>query len=331
MNRWYVGLVALLICGCGNTSNSDAFGGRAAGSEGNSTTELDGGSGVSNVHHPQLIEKIGTMRASPFFHEFDVNLLSFDPIQRETDFNISSADTYKISLQTLDLLTEEKRFPLIQADKITQKGMPTIIAPIGYTVRLEVSSNQVVAVIKSTTSSQPTVQPVPVRTGNNDIIVGELSALHLLVSGIQQELSSYNVEEGWSYSATTFNRFMRYRMADQWRVQLSKRRVGVDTTMSFQVGKEWRAFDHGTLCVSAQNLYGVRDNTHVNGLSITYSTNRNDLIQGHIMASTTLSTTPFSAVGAGCSLRGLTGSRVTLGVVVSKLDWNTSLDIVLDY
>jgi hypothetical protein len=62
MNRWYVGLLALLICGCGNTSNSDAFGGRAAGSEGNFTTELDGASGASNVHHPRLIEKIGTTK-----------------------------------------------------------------------------------------------------------------------------------------------------------------------------------------------------------------------------------------------------------------------------
>jgi hypothetical protein len=170
-----------------------------------------------------------------------------------------------------------------------------------------------------------------VRTGNNDIIVGDLSTLHLLFAGIQQELSSYTVGEGWAYSATAFNRLMRYRTADQWRVQLYKRRVGADTTMCFQVGKEWGVFDHGTLCVSAQNVYGVRECTHMNAASITYSTNRNESIQGHIMASTTLSTIPLSAVGAGCSFRALMGSRIALGVAVSKLDWNASLDVVLDY
>ena len=320
MNRWYAGLIALLICGCGSNSDSDV------------AEELDGGSAAADVHHSPLGEDLEAMRLSPLFHEFDVDLFGSDPIQRVANLNISSADTYKISLQTLDLLTEEKRFPLIQADKIIQNGLPKVIAPIGYTVRLEIAGNQIVAVIKSTTGPEMSVQPVPVHTGNNDIIVGDLSSLNLLLSGLQHELSAYTVGGvGVTYSATAFNRYMRYNTSDQWCVQLAKRRVGVDTTMSFQVGKELKVFDQGTLHLSVQNLYGVRECKHINVASLKYSTSNESGIQGHIMASTTLSIDPLSAVGAGCSWCPLMSSRMALGVVVSKLDWNASLDFVLEF
>jgi hypothetical protein len=321
MNRWYAGLIALLICGCGSNSNSDVV------------EELDGGSAAADVHRSPLGEDLDAMRLSPLFHEFDVDLFSSDPIQRVANFNISSSDTYKISLQTLDLLTEEKRFSLIQADKIIQNGLPKVIAPIGYTVRLEIEGNQVIAVIKSTTRPEMSVPPVAVPAGNNDIIVGDLSSLNLLFSGLQHELSAYTAGEiGVMYSATAFNRYMRYSSSDQWCVQLAKRRVGVDTTMSFQVGKELRVFDDGTLHLSIQNLYGVRECKHINAASLKYSMRSNESeIQGHIIASTTLSIDPFSAVGAGCSWCPLMGSRMALGVVVSKFDWNTSLDFVLEF
>ncbi len=324
MNRWYAGLIALLICGCGSNSNSDLLGGGAE--------ELDGGASAADIHNSPLGVDLETMRLSPLFHEFDVDLFSSDPIQRVTQFNISSADTYKISLQTLDLLTEEKRFTLVQADKIIQNGLPRVIAPIGYTVSLEVSGNQVVAVIKSTTSQEIAVRPVPINTGNNDIIVGDLSSLNLLFSGIQKELCAYDPGAGVTYAATAFNRYMRYNTTDQWHMQVAKRRVGLDTTMGFLVGKELKVFNCGTLQLSAQTVYGVRDGKHINAASLKYSTHNNGSgIQGHIMASTILSAMPHSAVGVGCSLSPLERTRMGLGMVMSRLDWNASIDFVLEF
>lgn len=324
MNRWYAGLIALLICGCGGTSNSDLGDGGAE--------ELDGGASTSDTHKSPLGIDLETMRSSPLFHEFDVDLFSSDPIQRVTQFNMSSADTYKISLQTLDLLTEEKRFTLVQADKIIQNGLPKVIAPIGYTVSLEVSGNQVVAVIKSTTGPEIAVRPVPVNMGNNDIIVGDLSSLNLLFSGVQQELSAYNSEAGVTHAATAFNRYMRYNTSDQWHMQVAKRRVGLDTTMSAHVGKTLSIFDQGALDLSIQHLYGVKDSKHINAASLKYSTYHNGSgVQGYVVASTILSLTPVSAVGVGCSVRPSVSSRLVFGVVMSHIDWNSSIDFVLDF
>lgn len=324
MNRWYVGLLALLIYGCGSNSNSDFLD--------ESAKELDGGADAADVRQSPLGQDLETMRLSPLFHEFDVDLFSSDPIQRVTNLNISSSDTYKISLQTLDLLTEAKRFTLIQADKITQKGLPKVIAPIGYAVSLEVSDNQVVAVIKSTTSPEKPVQPVPVHAGNNDIIVGDLSSLNLLLSSIQQTLCTYTAGSGVTSSATAFNRYMTYNSPDKWRVGLAKRRVGEDTTMGFQVGKDFKVFDHGALQVSMQTVYGVRESKHINVASLKYSTDCSQSeIQGHIMASTILDSTCNTAVGVGCSLCPLTSSRLVFGVVMSRLDWNASVDFALDF
>ena len=323
MNRWYTGLLALLICGCGSNSNSDFDG---------SSEELDGVAAATDVYKPSLGVDLETMRSSSLFQEFDVDLFSSDPIQRVTQLNISSANTYKISLQTLDLLTEEKRFTLIQADKIIQNGLPKVIAPIGYKVSLEVAGNQVVAIIKSTTSAEISVQPVPVYTGNNDIIVGDLSSLNLLFSGIQQELCAYNSGSVMTSTVTAFNRYVRYNTTDRWHVQVAKRRVDFDATISLQVGKELSIFDRSTLHVSAEHLYGVRECKHINAASLKYSIYRNESgIQGHIMASTILSLTPISAVGMGCSVCPLTSSRLAFGVVVSRLDWNASVDFVLEF
>jgi hypothetical protein len=328
MNRWYAGLIALLICGCDSNSNSDLVGGGAE--------ELDGGASTAGTHKSPLGIDLETMRSSPLFHEFDVDLFSSDPIQRVTQFNISSADTYKISLQTLDLLTEEKRFTLVHADKIIQNGLPKVIAPIGYTVSLEVSGNQVVAVIKSTTGPDVVVRPVPINMGNNDIIVGDVGSLNLLFSGVQQELCVYAYEAGVTHAATAFNRYVRYNTTDQWHMQVAKRRVGFDTTMSAHVGKTLSIFDHSALELSIQHLYGLKDSKHINAASLKYSTYYNGSgirgsgIQGYVVASTLLSLTPISAVGGVCSVCPSVSSRLVFGVVMSHIDWNASIDFVLD-
>lgn len=324
MNRWWSGLIALLICGCGSNSSSDLFNGRAE--------ELDGGADTGQAYNFPLGKNLEAMRLSPSFHEFNVDLFSSDPIQQMTQLNISSTDTYKISLQTLDLLTEEKRFTLIQADKIIQNGLPKVIAPIGYKVSLEVAGNQVVAVIKSTTNPEISVQPAPIHTGNSDIIVGDLSALNLLFSGIQHDLCAYTAGPMVTCASTAFNRYLRYNATDQWYMQLAKRRVGFDTTISFHVGKELNIFNYGILHLSVQHLNGVRECNHINAASLKYSTRNNESgIQGHIMASTLLSLTPILAVGGGCSVCPSITSRLVFGVVASYLDLNASLDFSLSF
>jgi hypothetical protein len=325
MNRWLVSLLTVLIVGCGESSNSNA--------EPGAVEELDGGGGPTAVHHSAGGIDLEEMKKSPLFHEFDVDLFSSDPVQHAVNFTVSSADTYKISLKTLDFLMEGKRFPLVQSDKIIQNGLPKVIAPIGYSVSLEVSGNQVIAVIKSTTQPEKSTQTVPVDTENNDIIVGDLSALSLLFSGIQKDLNQPTMNGApLTISATALNRYMSYNHGGEWFVQLSKTKVGMDHHLSTQLSKQWNMLELGTIQLSGQALYNVRDRKHVNATSFKYSTAMNDSgFQGHFIVSTLLNSPFQTAVGIGCQMTTYNQGKLSFDVVASSLDANVTVGYVLSY
>lgn len=325
MNRWLVSLLVLLIVGCGGSSDSL--------NQSENVEELDG-SGESVSDHPFApgidLEHI---KMSPLFHEFYVDLLSDEPIQKVDSFKISSDDTYKISLRTLDLLMNEKRFPLVQSSNIIQNGLPKVIAPIGYSVSLEVTKNQVVAIIKSTTKPERSTLAVPVVTGNNDIIVGELSTLNLLFSGIHKDLNQPTLSAApLTLSATGLHRYMCYNHGGQWFAQLSKSRCGVDASLSAQVGKQWNMLEIGHIQVSAQSLYSRRDSKHVNAASFKYSTPVNKIgFQGHLNVSALLHASFHTAVGIGGQLTPSNQSKLYLGVVASPLGVNVTVDYGFNY
>lgn len=322
MNRWLVSLLMLLVVGCGDSSNSNR----------QSVEELDGGGdGVVWDHSAGGID-LEEMKKSPLFHEFDVDLFSSEPIQRAVTFTVSNVDTYKISLKTLDYLMEEKRFPLVQSNNLIHKGLPKVIAPIGYSVSLEVSGNQIVAIIKSTTSAEMTTRPVPFSAGNNDIIVGDLSAINLLLSGIQKDLNQPMVNGlSVSKSATALNRYLSYNHGGAWYGQLSTTRNGIEAYKSAQVGKQWDMLDLGMIQLSGQVVYSMRDSKHINALSFKYSSPLNDSgFQGHIIVSTLFNSPFHAAVGLGCQ-RTFNHGRLSIGTVISPLDVNVTVDYVINF
>lgn len=326
MNRCLVSLLTVMIVGCGESTNSNT--------ESGSVEELDGGGETTAVHHSAGGIDLEELKHSPLFHEFDVDLFNSNPIQRVDTFTVSSTDTYKISLQTLDFLIEEKRFPLVESNNLVQKGLPRVIAPFGYSVSLEISANQVIAVIKSTTSPERSAQTAPVGTANNDIIVGDLSALNLLFSGVQKDLNQPMTMMNrlpLTKSVTALNRYLSYNQRGQWFVQLSKTKVGMDHHLSTQLGKLWNKLKLGMLQLSAHVLYNVRDSKHINAASFKYSTAVNDSgFQGHFIVSTLLNASFHTAVGLGCQ-RAFSQSNLSLGVVVSPLDANITVDYVLNF
>ncbi len=322
MNRCLISLLTLLIVGCGDVSNT-----------GNgSSEELDGGGGITAVHDSAGGIDLEKLKQSPLFHEFDVDLFSSNPIQRAETFTVSSADTYKISLQTLDFLMEEKRFSLVEASNLIKKGLPKVIAPIGYSVSLEVVGNQILAIIKSTTRPEMMKRPVPFSGESNDIIVGDLRMLNLLFSGVLKDLNQ-PVLTGvpLSKSATALNRYLSYNHGDQWYVQLAKNRCGMESYLSAQLGKHWNVLELGMIQLSVQALYTVRDGKHVNAGTVKYSTALSDSgFQGHFIVSTLLNDSLYTAVGLGCQ-RTFNQSRISVGSTVSSSDVNITVDYVLNF
>lgn len=326
MRRWYFSLLMLLIVGCGGSSTSNTT------SKG--VQELDGGGGATAIYHSAGEIDLEKMKESPLFHEFDVDFFSEEPIQRAESFTVSSADTYKISLKTLGYLMEAKRFPLVQADTLTQKGLPKVIAPIGYSVNLEVVGNQIVAVIKSTTSPEKSVRPAIITiSGNHDIIVGDPGSLQLLFSGLQKDLSQPNISNASLTTAITgLNRYVSYNHKQQWFMQFAKHQRGLTPNLSAQIGKQWDVSTLGNLQLSVQNVYCMRDGKQINAASFKYSTSQNGSgWQGQIMMSMTLNQNPIAAFGGGGQIPMINKSKLTLGVVVSRWDVNTFVDYVLDF
>jgi hypothetical protein len=304
-----------MLSGCGNNSESNT-----------SVTSNNLGSLSSNAtSHPT---DTGESKSSPLIREFDVNLLNEKPLQHEAVLHLSDRNTFKISLKTLDLLTEEKRFILIQADQIINNGLPKVISPQGYTVRLEVVDNQVIAVLKSITSPNRSDKTTIITTDSNDIVVGELGKLRLLMIGVSSNLSfnNRNIAEGLNTSSSALHQYIAYTLPSQYFTQITNSSIGVDRTISAQIGKSWQSPAIGIIHTELQHIYQYRDAKRINMLSLTYTTHiPHSWCQGHIGIAMALAQPLNKAVGFGLSMQPSQNMAIYVNTVYTEKLWSMAV------
>lgn len=319
MKLWCLGLLILFIAGCGEKSNSS-----------NISTELDGEAGVYSQKEGLGLD-LEQLKQSPLFHEFDVDFFNTDPIQNTTTFTVSNEDTYKISLKTLDFLEKPTRFSLVRANNIVQSGMPKVIAPLGYRVNLKIEKNEVIAEIQSTTLPKESPKLVSILGANDDIIVGDLSPLQLQVASVQKDLSSAESKLGLTSCVNGINRYFTYRPG-AWMTQLAQQRLGKDTLVSAQTGITWKTADMGDMSVSLQSIYRLRDAAYVNLISLKYVLPLAESWgQWQLMTSSTLNKHKSVAIGIGWAGKLWADSKVSVGIVASSLELNSSVQYTLSF
>jgi hypothetical protein len=318
MKQWFVYGVIFLIAGCGTNSESlDA------------SKELDGETG-SEQKHPGLGIDLDQMKQSTFIHEFDVDLYNPDPLQRADTFTLSSADTYKISLKTLDFLETPKRFSLVKASNILETGIPKVIAPLGYKVTVKVQGNEVIAEIQSTTEPKEPPKLTPIMIGNDDIIVGDITPLKLQAAGLQKDVSFSEHTLGLSSNVHGTNRYLTYH-AGPWITQVAQQQVGKYTLISAQTGLRQTIRDVGVVNCSVQGIYQLHDAAYVNVMTCKYTQPWIDGVgQWHVMVSYTLNSFKSVALGMGWTGKLSSDSKVSVGVVSSQLDVNLSVLVTLN-
>lgn len=319
MNRFYFCLLILLLAGCGENS-TDNYTTPGGGSE-----ELDGGNTDNYIMTSPNAR--GTQLADSA-REFDVNLFNFEPIYKESTLHLSSKDTFKITLQTLALLTEEKRYPLIQADKIIQNGVPQVIPPKGYSVTLEVEGNKLIAVMKSTTRPDAPPRVVKINTGNNDIIIGDLTP-KLLISSVNNG-AAFNKKTIFGVNFQRIGahiyQYASYNIYDNWFGQLGKTSINKDTQYSGLIGKYWDINIYSYLMISFQHLQQARNRKSINALTVKYEKQwLNNTLKTHMVFATTVDFKPLPAVGGGGQYNFLPKSDIYLNLVCTPSLWDASL------
>lgn len=317
MKQRVVGVLILILSGCGNGGSSDSniF-------SSSSSHALESGGTEDNLNF------IGrnALKQSGLVREFDVDLFNQSPLQQESKIYLSNQNIFRISLKTLDLLPEEKRFPLIQADEIISNGLPTIIPPKGYTVRLEIVDNQVIAVMKSTTAPEEPDRTLPVHTGNNDIIVGDLRRSLFLLKGTSHALSHYQIKKSIGLQAFTqaSSQYFNYTSSTQWFGQISTIHGGMDKFLSIGMGKCWDFLNVGTIQASIHHIRNYRDIRSLEMASIKYSTYMFEGYEGHIIFTTTLDQPWNQAVGIGVSMFSLPHNAFHMNLAISNKIWSIS-------
>lgn len=319
MNRFYFCLLILLLVGC-SESSTDNYSNPGGGS-----SELDGGAaGIYTMTSPNASG--GQLSSSA--REFDVNLFNFEPLYKESTLNLSSKDTFKITLQTLDLLTEEKRYPLIEADKIIENGLPQVIPPKGYSVTLEVEGNQLIAVMKSTTRPDAPPRVVKIDTGNNDIIIGDLTPKLLITSvnnGLafnKKTISGVNCQKMGAH----IYQYASYNIQGNWFGQLGKTSINKDTQYSGLIGKYWDINTYSQVMISFQHLQQSGNRNNINTLSVKYENQcLNNALQNYVILATTIDLKSFLALGGGVKYYFLPKSDIYFNLVCTPSLWEASL------
>lgn len=323
MNYWCLFLCGI-VAACSQTSYDY---------EHHMSTELDAGNDGSFVMTAPAA-KTSTDQSSRLVREFEVDLFNEDPLQKESVVHISDQDTFKISLLTLDLLTEEKRFPLIEAEKIVHTGMPNIISPKGYSVKLEIVDNQVIAVMKSTTAPDSPPKIVRVDPGNNDIVVGDLGQAELLAASIHQSLALNTLSTGISRAAFGNNvyEYAGYATDNQWGVQLCRSRVASKTILRGSIEKKWHLSSYGDVSLAFQSLYRIQDSQKAQAILLKYSFPID--IPGmhtHFISAVTLGSSIVPALGGGVSYQFSNSGVLNFNWVAAKPAWDAGIEFKLTF
>jgi|GEM_PF-3556575 len=322
MKHWVIGVFTLVLSGCGNEGTSDfnIF------SKTSSQTLESGG-----IEDNLPLTDSDALKQSGLIQEFDIDLFNQAPLQQESKISLSRKNIFRISFKTLDFLTEEKRFILIQAKEIINNGLPTVIPPKGYAVRLEIVDNQVIAVMKSTTAPEEPESTVPVHTGNNDIVVGDLRRSLLLLKGTSNTLFFHQIKKDARLHAYTqsFSQYINYTSSAQWFGQIATTYCGMNRFLSISMGKYWDFVNIGIIQASIQHIHNCRDIKSLEMASIKYSTSVFKGCAGHIVFSTTLDQPWNHAVGIGISMQPLSHSSVYIDLVTNNKTWSISANYEL--
>lgn len=274
---------------------------------------------------------ITTEKHKALIHEFNVDLFSSSPIHVRPTAYISGQDTYVISLKTLDYLKDEKEFTLIQADQITHSGMPKIIAPKGYSVRLKIRDNQVVALIKSTTPAEAPSNPTLINIDNNDITVGDITATQqLLTVGMMKDFAWNGSFNGLKRKVTPLHQYVSYGHSNRWHALFSKTRIGADITWAAAINQTWQVHEKTYLSVSVQHLYDPNNQTHLHTASLNYVAALSSWVVGQLALSTTLDSFPQPALGGGIRLSPLQALEIHLNAIQTTTLWRLGVSLQLD-
>lgn len=321
MKQWFLFGCVLLITGCGEKSMSD--------NSNKTYTELDGEPG-GDITSPALGVNIEELKQSPMFREFDVDFFSSDPIEQAGTFTLSSNDTYKISLKTFDYLPEPRRISLVKASNIIDKGTPKVIAPLGYSVIVKVEGNEVIAEIQSTTDPKepPKLAPIPIQ--NDDIIIGDVTSVHLQAAGVQNELSVSEVKLGLHSDFHGANRHLTYD-SGQWIAQVSHQQIGKHILLNGQTGFKHTFKDMGTVSFSFHGIYRMQDAYSTTFLGVKYTCPYLEGVgQWNIMASSSVDARKSVAFGIGWTGKLWSDSKISVGVVKSNLEVSYSMLFTLN-
>lgn len=317
MARWILGLLAIALSGCGNdgTSRSNLF-------SSSESEALELGDPTNNLPAAQT----KAFNSSSTTREFEVDLLNQSPLGKEPKIYLSDQDTFRISLKTLDFLAEEKEFPLIEADEIIKNGLPKVIPPKGYSVRLSIVGNQVLAAIKSTTSPEEPKRTIPLYTGNDDIILGDLKASLLLLKGTGNTL--FFPSPPLSKGIHSFNhgpsKALTYHPTNKWFARAALTHCGPANFLSMEVGSRWDLFNMGMLQTSIQHIYQPQIARNLEMASIKYSTHTFRGYKAHFVFTTTLDALSEQALGGGISTSLFSNTLFYFDVIINNKMWSVS-------
>lgn len=317
MKQLFLFSFIVFLAGCG--SNSEP---------GIAKTELDGETG-SEANNPGLGINLDELKQSPLFRDFHVDLLSTDPIEETSTFSLSSNDTYKISLKTLDFLSEPKRYTLVKATNIVEKGLPKVIAPLGYKVTLMVQDNQVIAEIQSTTEPKDPPKHVPIIIKNDDIIVGDITASQLQASVMQKDLAFSESIRGLTTCLHGLNRYITYHTGSSF-TQVSQQQMGKKILVSAQTGVTHSNMHLGCVSLSIQGIYRFNDAAFANVVMCKYSCGAEGLGQWHAMASCSMNADNSVALGIGWTGKLNADSKLSVGVVKSETEVSLNVFLTLN-